>query len=604
DNLTFIGEQGWTVYWHAAGLTPGTTYYWRVDEKEADGTVHEGDVWRFSAPPSTAFSPNPSDGEKWIDVQADLSWTKGFSAESHDVYFGTDESAVASRDPSVFMVNQPTATFEPGTLAQGTTYYWAIDELDATTTYPGSVWKFTTMPVFAVADPNLVCWWKLDEGAGTVVVDYSGCDHHGSFRADPEWAAGYDGGALDLDGLGDYVDFGNPQDLPSSTAARSMCGWAKTDTIAGGWRWIAAYGTGATSSAMFIGMNDADLYGGGYGDDILRAGFWEIGAWHHICLTYDGATARLYADGVQVVSGAKSWNLSLSRVHIGRMVSNDIEFWDGIVDDVRIYSKVLTQAEIMQAMRGDPLLAWDPSPANSSTVDIEGASTLTWKAGDLAVQHDVYFGTERDAVAGADTSDTTGVYQGRLGVTGYIASTEKGKTYYWRIDENNNDGSVSTGRVWSFTVAEYLIVDDFEDYNDYSPDRIFQTWIDGFGYTEPPPGQTGNGTGSTVGHLAAPFAEQTTVHGGGQSMPFGYDNSGTGGKARYSEAEREFLFAQDFTGTGVKALVLYIYGDPGNAPATLYVGLQDSTGTRIDVPETDTTLVTTGRWREVNIELS
>ncbi|UCG59089.1 MAG: LamG domain-containing protein, partial [Phycisphaerales bacterium] len=271
DNLTFIGEQGWLVYWHTPGLVAGTTYYWRVDEKEADGTIHEGDLWSFTATPLAAWGPDPSDGAKWIDVEADLSWSKGFGAESHDVYFGTDESAVASRDPSVFIVNQPAATFEPGTLAQGTTYYWAIDELDATATHPGDVWKFTTMPVIPVADPNLVCWWKLDEGAGAAVVDYSGYGHHGSFRGDPEWAAGYDGGGLDLDGLGDYVDFGNPPDLPSGTAARSMCGWAKTDTIAGGWRWIAAYGTGAISSAMFIGMNDADLYGGGYGDDILRA---------------------------------------------------------------------------------------------------------------------------------------------------------------------------------------------------------------------------------------------------------------------------------------------------------------------------------------------
>jgi hypothetical protein len=218
------------------------------------------------------------------------------------------------------------------------------------------------------------------------------------------------------------------------------------------------------------------------------------------------------------------------------------------------------------------------------------------------VQHDVYFGTERDAVADADTSDTTGVYRGKQSGTSYIpAALEKGETYYWRIDEISGGGAVNTGRVWSFTVAEYLIVDDFEDYNDYSPDRIFQTWIDGFGYKEPPPGKEGNGTGSTVGYLNAPFAEQTIVHGGVQSMPFEWNNTTS---PYYSEAEREFLMPQDFTRHGIKSLSLWVHGDSNSAPTALYVGLEDSTGVRVDVPETNTDLVVTTAWQEINIDLS
>ncbi|UCG56029.1 MAG: LamG domain-containing protein [Phycisphaerales bacterium] len=600
----YRGKQTWAVYWHQGGLTPLTTYYWRIDEIEQDGTIHTGNVWSFTSAPLAAYNPNPPDGARFVDVEANLSWTQGTTADSHDVYFGTDRTEVADGTGDTFKVNQKGLNYEPGTLQAGITYYWRIDEIESGgTKHTGDVWRFTTIPIIPITDPNLIAWWKLDEGIGTIVVDWSGYDHHGSVLGDPQWVAGYDGGALDLDGSGDFVDFGSPPDLPSGTSARSMCGWAKTDNIAAGYTWIAAYGLGATSQAMFIGQFNGDLVGGGYGgDDVSRDNFWEVDVWHHICLTYDGSIARLYADGVLMTSEAKSWDLVLSRAHIGRQVNDAPEFWDGIVDDVRIYNKTLTQAEIAQAMRGDPLLAWDPNPANFSTPDIEKASTLTWQPGDNAVQHDVYFGTDEDAVADADTSDTTGAYQGRQGATSYIpGALEWGQTYYWRIDEYNSDTTVSTGRVWSFTVAEYLIVDDFEDYNDYSPDRIFQAWLDGWGYTEPPPGREGNGTGSTVGYLSAPFAEQTIVHGGGQSMPFEWNNTAF---PFYSETEREFTVAQDFTRRGVKALSLWFYGDPCNVPATLYVGLEDSAGARKDIPETNENLVLRNDWQEVNVDLS
>jgi hypothetical protein len=135
-------------------------------------------------------------------------------------------------------------------------------------------------------------------------------------------------------------------------------------------------------------------------------------------------------------------------------------------------------------------------------------------------------------------------------------------TYYWRIDEVNGANSWK-GSTWSFTTADFLVVDDFEDYTDDVGSRIFQTWKDGWGFTEPAPGYPGNGTGSAVGKASAPFAEQTITHNGSyQSMPLAYDNSGTGGKARYSETFREWATPQDWTVNSVKALTLYVQGIP------------------------------------------
>jgi len=111
-------------------------------------------------------------------------------------------------------------------------------------------------------------------------------------------------------------------------------------------------------------------------------------------------------------------------------------------------------------------------------------------------------------------------------------------TYYWRVDEvnNTNPDSPWTGPVWSFTTANFLIIDDFEDY-DIGNNEIWWVWIDGLGYASHPtkPPHPGNGTGSAVGWDDTPsYTEETIVHGGNQSMPFFYDNS----ILRYSEAEK------------------------------------------------------------------
>jgi len=244
--------------------------------------------------------------------------------------------------------------------------------------------------------------------------------------------------------------------------------------------------------------------------------------------------------------------------------------------------------------------SWNPSPANGAT-GVKQTPILHWSPGDNAAQHDVYLGTNEAKVSNADTR-TAGIHRGRQTATNYApGELQWGQTYYWRIDEINNLDIRSPwkGSVWSFTTADYIIVDDFEDYNDDS-DRIFQTWIDGFGYTDPSPGHPGNGTGSTVGYVDPPFTEQTTVHEGGQSMPFNYNNIT---RPYYSIAERTFDVPQDWTRKGVKALALWFHGDLGNSAEQLYVGVQDSaaTTTVVNHDNSDATMLNT--WQEWNIDL-
>jgi hypothetical protein len=221
-------------------------------------------------------------------------------------------------------------------------------------------------------------------------------------------------------------------------------------------------------------------------------------------------------------------------------------------------------------MRGDPLVAWKPSPDNRSTVDVEKAKLgLSWSAGDTATQHDVYFGTNQATVAGATASDTTGIYRGRKAVASYTPTEALAcgsGPYYWRVDEVKADGTISAGAVWSFSVANYLVVDDFEAYNDLDEkdagsNRIYLAWIDGYGTTT---------NGAVVGNMNPPFAEtrRAYVHGGSQAMPLAYDNN-----RKSSQATRTLTAGKDWTRESVANLSLWFRGDAANAAEKLYVSV-------------------------------
>ena len=193
-----------------------------------------------------------------------------------------------------------------------------------------------------------------------------------------------------------------------------------------------------------------------------------------------------------------------------------------------------------------PLTAFRPNPANGSNA---GPMTpdLKWLAGQGALKHHVYFGDSRDAVAAGAADVDKGIVTEPNYAPGEL---QPATTYFWRVDEVVAGNKEVAGEVWSFTTV--FPVDDFESYNDEDGKgtRIYETWIDGYSDAS---------SGSTVGNLNPPFAEQTFVHGGKQSMPMDYNNVVS---PFFSEAEREFSPAADWTANDVNTLVLYVHGRP------------------------------------------
>lgn len=206
-----------------------------------------------------------------------------------------------------------------------------------------------------------------------------------------------------------------------------------------------------------------------------------------------------------------------------------------------------------------PVNARQPNPDSGAT-DVNVDVTLSWRAGREAVEHNVYLSTNEQAVIDGTVSAVT--------VTDASYSPSESlileNRYYWSVTEVNNAEIPATwrGDIWSFTVEDYIVVDDFESYNT-AENQIWYSWHDGMGYgTENnPPYYAGNGTGSAVGdETTSSYTEETIVHGGGKAMPLFYNN--TGG-ATYSEAELS-LESEDWTRAGIKTLVLYFYGTLGN----------------------------------------
>ena len=119
----------------------------KISAQLTDATVFEGtDVikviyeggGKLAKLSGKASNPNPADGATDVDATADLSWTAGFNATSHDVYFGTG-------NPPPFIGNQTATTFDPAPMAFETTYYWRIDEVNKWGKTAGDLWNFTTL---------------------------------------------------------------------------------------------------------------------------------------------------------------------------------------------------------------------------------------------------------------------------------------------------------------------------------------------------------------------------------------------------------------------------------------------------------------------------
>ncbi|MEA3227025.1 MAG: hypothetical protein U9Q07_13825, partial [Planctomycetota bacterium] len=280
----------------------------------------------------------------------------------------------------------------------------------------------------------------------------------------------------------------------------------------------------------------------------------------------------------------------------GGLPQGTTSYSPGPLELEKVYYWRIDEFDAVATYKGDvwsfttPGAAGNPQPANGE-MDVQMIETLSWTPADNAASSELYFGANADAVKNATAASPEYIGNKALGSENH----DPGKlsldaAYYWRVDTVYPDKTVK-GLVWSFTTADFLLVDDFEAYNDIDPpddasNRIFDKWIDGFGTTT---------NGALVGNDLPPYAEQTMVHGGAQSMPYLYDNN-----LKTSEATLTLVWPRDWTENDVNTLTLSFRGQLDNAPERMYIALNGSAMVYHDNPNASQLPYWTG-W---NVELS
>jgi len=349
------------------------------------------------------------------------------------------------------------------------------------------------------ASAELAAWWRFDDGSGTEATDSSGNGNDGTLNGDAQWVAGQLGGAIQFNGSNARVVAAN---IPLDSRSFTVMMWVNPVLYTGEQVVFSQVETNTTNLSMHFRLGGPDIAAGNVPAGGVRMGFYsndldtaggliEDNNWYHLAFWYDfeNQNRRIYIDGVQEAEAAAAPYLGTSGdTVIGAWGTG--QWFQGIIDDVQVYDHALSDNEILAAMRG---LGGYPYPSKPNPADgalhADTWASMSWKAGDFAVSHDVYFGENFDDV-NEGIGDT---FRGNQGDTYFVAGFPgfvypdglvPGTTYYWRIDEVNDadPNSPWKGDVWSFMIPPKTAYEPGPvDGSEFIDLNVQLTWTAGFG---------------------------------------------------------------------------------------------------------------------------
>ena len=491
-----------------------------------------------------AKRPYPASGTTDVSRTQVLSWKPGAYVEGsspmHKVFLSQDFDEVyngiggVTQDASEFSVSG-------GPLGFGQTYYWRVDEANSVSGWDeGPIWEFTTEPI-AYPIPG-----------DSITVTASSFD-----RADTPPDNTINGSGL------------NPETGTHSTADPDM--------------WVSSMDQDPNEPVsitfefdQIVRLHEMKVWNSNLSvEKVLGYGFKDV----IITFSTDGTEwTRLggeegssqfdQAPGTSEYSGQL---ISLDNASAQYVKLTGISNWSSIFDQ---YSLSEVQFSAI------PMAARSPQPESGADQVDPRSAVLSWRSGRDAGQHDVFISTDPDALGSSQT-----VMDNSLALNTQDLSLDT--TYYWQVNEVNETLAPSTwaGDLWNFTTMSSIVVDDFESYGNLSPNRPFQTWIDGYGYSADdhfPVAHSGNNTGSGVGHDIWSLSSDhyngsimetgSTMPGSGQSMPVYYDNSG----ANVTSSQVDYTVGgQDWTVYGLATLSIAVRGTEGNT-GTLYAMINNT----------------------------
>jgi DNA-binding winged helix-turn-helix (wHTH) protein len=280
-----------------------------------------------------------------------------------------------------------------------------------------AVWAVGQGPRTEAPEHGEVAWWRFDEGAGTKVKDSSGRGHDGTLVGGPTWEEGKLGRALRFDGVhSQVVAAGNSRGLPQGNAPRTVTAWVRTAGKSGDYNVLFQYGTQGSpyKRSFYLGLGEDGRQGAGNASGEVRgASRLDDGAWPFAAAAYDNAganTLRLFTDGALDSTGTLGFALetgSISPWRIGRGLDGGTPF-RGLMDDVRVYPRALSAAEVMALYRCSAQQADRATAAGrrlyNLPVFLDGAKVETGPAGELR-----HTGTDLAGVQLAQSDGTCGL---------------------------------------------------------------------------------------------------------------------------------------------------------------------------------------------------
>ncbi|MBN1973936.1 MAG: hypothetical protein JW787_09885, partial [Sedimentisphaerales bacterium] len=318
------------------------------------------------------------------------------------------------------------------------------------------------------AGQELVGWWPLDDGAGTTAVDSSGTGNNGTVTGTATWVEGKVGGGLQLSGSNNYITASH---IALDNRSFTIAMWIKPSVLSANHD-LFAQGTAGTNTLLHIRLTGPNAqytpanivrFAFYNGDTDSPANLIQVDKWYHIACVFNinTMTRSIYINGEQVGQGAAAsaflGTTGDPQFGAGTMLGG--EYFNGVLDDIRVYTSALSAEDIIAVMTGVKGLALNPQPSNGAKeipIDVGG---ISWTPGEFVSTdggtHNVFYGTDEASVTNATIAEPLGttLYQG-LDVNNIaLDRLEYGTTYYWRVDEVNipSKPGTSTGNVWNFT---------------------------------------------------------------------------------------------------------------------------------------------------------
>jgi chitodextrinase len=284
-------------------------------------------------------------------------------------------------------IQPPVLNYSDVGLTAGTTYRYQVRAMDGAGNL-GPVSAPATATTGAPVNANLVAAYGFEETSGNTVVDSSGHGNNGTLVNATRTTSGKFGRALVFNGTNARVDIADSASL-HVTAAMTLEAWVAPTTSPTGWKDAIYKG----DENFYLGASSGGNLGapagggtiGGTGTTVVGMTALASSTWSHLALTYDGSTLRLYVNGSQVATKAKTGAITTSTnpLQIGGDTFFSDQYFNGMIDEVRVYDGALTTAQIQADMNAGVTIPTAPSSLtvtvpSTSEVDLSwGASTAT-----------------------------------------------------------------------------------------------------------------------------------------------------------------------------------------------------------------------------------